>query len=141
MNLHEITNKRSIKTERRIFEGMGLGRVEISYDDCCGNGHNSFAITVDARDFGGCMHDEIETVFPEYAHLIKWHLTSTDGPMHYIANTVYHAENDNLEYARSTAIAPDTTIDQLLDKEWLAARLPNLIKEFKSAMESIECGE
>lgn len=78
-------------------------RAEVRFDDNCRNGHNSFAITADIRDSrykgargelaGGCCHDEISAAFPELAPLIRWHLTSSDGPMHYIANTVYHAGN------------------------------------------------
>lgn len=72
----------------------------VRYDDECGNGHNSFSITgeinsTDSRrdNFvaGGCLHDEISKHFPELAPLVKWHLCSADKPMHYIANTVYHA--------------------------------------------------
>ena len=37
------------------------------------------------------MHDEIIKVFPELVSLIKWHLCSTDEPLHYVANTVYLA--------------------------------------------------
>lgn len=75
-------------------------RVEVRFDDNCRNGHNTFAITCSIdewragtwREFGGgAAHDEIGRVFPELAPLIKWHLCSTDGPMHYIANTVYLA--------------------------------------------------
>jgi hypothetical protein len=89
--------------------------VEIRYDDECGNGHNSFAITADLYDrkdripgeshvtlsdksvryLGscGCMHEGIEKHFPELKKYIKWHLTGSDGPMHYIPNTVYLAGN------------------------------------------------
>lgn len=70
--------------------------VVMRFDDECNNGHETFAITADIREdrreyMGGCCHEEIAKQFPEWAHLIPWHLTSTDGPMHYIANTVYHA--------------------------------------------------
>lgn len=70
--------------------------AEVRFDDQCNNGHESFAVTADIREngreyMGGCCHDEIVRHFPELAPLIKWHLTSTDGPTHYIANTVYHA--------------------------------------------------
>ena len=78
-------------------------RVELRFDDSCRNGHNSFAITGEVidkrkrRDGGvvscGCIHDDIAKAFPELAILIPWHLTSADGPLHYIANTVYHASN------------------------------------------------
>jgi len=71
--------------------------VQVRFDDECGNGHNTFSITADIRgrgiDMGGCLHDEIREHFPELAHLIRWHLVSTDGPMHYIANTTYLASD------------------------------------------------
>lgn len=77
-------------------------KAEVRHDDQCGNGHNSFAVTGEmgemtasgkhlrAESFG-CLHEEIAKAFPELAPLIKWHLCSTDGPMHYVANTLYHA--------------------------------------------------
>lgn len=61
--------------------------VEIRFDDQCRNGHQTFSIISQ----NGCDHEEIAKFFPELAHLIKWHLTSTDGPTHYIANASYHA--------------------------------------------------
>lgn len=68
----------------------------VRHDDECGNGHNSFAITGELYEndrwmAGGCLHDDIAEHFPELAPLIKWHLCSTDGPMHYPANALYHA--------------------------------------------------
>lgn len=93
-------------SEARPVEGYGTNgtmHVEIRFDDNCKNGHNTFAITASIytvesrrqRDIaaGGCMHEEIARVFPELVPLIKWHLTSSDGPMHYPANAVYHASN------------------------------------------------
>lgn len=74
--------------------------ANIRFDDSCHNGHNDFAITghgwyekVNNRDwdFGGCCHDLISEIFPELEPLIKWHLVSTDGPLHYVANTLYLA--------------------------------------------------
>jgi len=171
--------------------------AEVRYDDQCGNGHNSFSITAEIMrkngigawrdDAFGCCHDEVAKRFPELAPFIKWHLTSSDGPMHYVANTVYHATEHgpksawvhfedkhngiarhcvkycdldeaekickspgysmeidaktakvaNLDHARSTAIWPDATQEQLLDKELLLARLPGLIAEFKRDVESL----
>lgn len=72
--------------------------VTLRYDDRCGNGHNTFSITgvlhVNGRwDSCGCLHELIQEHFPEYRHLIKWHLVSSDGPMHYIANTLYHVSD------------------------------------------------
>jgi hypothetical protein len=74
--------------------------AEVRFDDECRNGHESFAITADIREgegkywreyMGGCCHDEIAKRFPEFAPIIKWHLCSTDGPLHYLANTLYQA--------------------------------------------------
>ncbi len=91
-----------IKATRYFREGGKAHRITVSlrFDDQCKNGHEDFSITGDIyvehngryqADMGGCIHEEIAKHFPELKHLIKWHLTSTDGPMHYIANTVYHA--------------------------------------------------
>jgi hypothetical protein len=152
---------------------------------------------------GGCIHEEIEKHCPELAYLIKWHLCGKDKPMHYVANTVYHAsdkdchglrlgekrqilrggktpvwqavvidgqgneidvrakpwigsetqpENDgdikyiplwrvgegkepNLEAARSCAIWPDATLEQLQDEAQLLARLPQLMADFNADMQ------
>lgn len=76
-------------------------RAKVRHDDECGNGHNTFAITgeiytTDKRRSDpflacGCLHEEIAKHFPELAPFIKWHLMGTDEPLHYVANTVYHA--------------------------------------------------
>lgn len=73
----------------------------VRYDDSCGNGHNTFSITgaqyyKDKRGVWkeysfGCLHDIIAKHFPELAPYIKWHLTSSDGPLYYISNTTYLA--------------------------------------------------
>lgn len=190
--------------------------AEVRYDDQCGNGHNSFAITatIDCKDgagrwrdySGGCCHEEVAKHFPELAPFIKWHLTSADGPMHYVANTVYlagdrdchglkngefrqfkshgrqnggvegvpnwtleipdHTARDvyaatkpepvtlewkaygrtgegktpQLEAARSAAVWPDATDEDLTApglEQRLVDRLPALMAEFKTAVESL----
>jgi len=97
--------KNQKKTFERKFTEDGVSyslKVSLRYDDECGNGHNTFAMTGELREHTagrsrfiscGCLHDDIKKIFPEFEHLIKWHLCSSDGPMHYIANTVYHAES------------------------------------------------
>jgi hypothetical protein len=98
----QIANQKWTSEKRRI-DGYGSKnatlQVELSFDDECKNGHSSFAITAEVRIPGrrdaeacGCLHSEISEVFPELAPLIKWHLVSTGGPMHYLANTIYHAD-------------------------------------------------
>ena len=102
------------KSEARSVKGYGVPAkltVNIRFDDNCKNGHNSFAITGDVvatsgrnRDLaGGCVHEEIAKVFPELAPLIKWHLVSTDRPMHYAANVMYHAsDREDMRHAPGT---------------------------------------
>lgn len=77
--------------------------VNISHDDSCGNGHNTFSITGSVYKSGkirnernalesGAIGNKIAKLIPELAHLARWHLCSTDGPLHYIANTLYWAK-------------------------------------------------
>lgn len=100
-----LWNKQEWVSERRTRTVKGekiVMHATVRFDDDCKNGHNSFAVTghgwydhYKSRDwdFGGCCHDEIAKVFPELKHLIRWHFMSSDSPMHYVANTVYHASN------------------------------------------------
>lgn len=149
---NSILVKRQVKQlvkENVTVNGQKYKKVvcNIRYDDQCGNGHNTFAITGEFYENGhqvrhdnpamcGCCHNELASIFPEIKHLIKWHLVSSDSPMHYIANTTYHASQDKLKYARSTAIWPEATLEQLLDKDVLQARLPALMAAFQSDIES-----
>lgn len=100
-----LWNKQVWLSERRVirYEGQRLLlHAEVRFDDQCKNKHNSFAITghgwydyFKARgwDIGGGIHEQIAAAFPELAHLIRWHLMDTSGPLHYVANTIYHATN------------------------------------------------
>lgn len=90
-------------SEARPIAGYADGatiRAEMRFDDELSNGHNSFAITAEVRvprrrdvEACGCLHEDIAQAFPELAGLIRWHLFDSSGPMHYVANTVYHAGN------------------------------------------------
>lgn len=200
----QLTRSQTKTFHKKIESERWDMTVRIRYDDECGNDHNSFAITADIYRLGrpktdgnavmmGCCHDEVARFFPELEPFLKWHLTSSDGPMHYIANTIYHASeikkfnyfvyledqtikksghsvmlglyseaelqevNDrfegfslrieeqpmycnkdaNLEAARSCAVWPDASLEDLLDEEKLKARLPALMEEFKRDVESL----
>lgn len=143
-----ITVKFKEDTKKRMID------VEMRFDDECSNGYNTFSIVgdlwrshVSRHDSnmisGGCIHSAISKHAGEelcgeikLKDLIKWHLTSTDGPIHYIANTIYHAESGNLKHARDSAVWPDATIEQLSDQKALEARLPQLMEDFKRDMEA-----
>lgn len=74
-------------------------RVQLAYDDDCRNGHNSMSVLGERRypedratDVGFCAdHELIPKLFPELAHLVKWHTVNADGPWGYIGNTTYLA--------------------------------------------------
>lgn len=177
--------------------------VTVRFDDQCRNGHMDFSITGTHYEKGqhsssGCIHEIVAEWFPELAPFIKFHLVGTNQPMHYVANTVYHAREHgptyawvyykgakasdplgigydsvkerllgyekahvarkaegvegyrvqwdektaktrNLEHARSSAVWPDATDEQLSVSEAeliaaLTARLPALMAEFRTAM-------
>jgi hypothetical protein len=138
-------------SETRIVSGYGPGasmRAELRFDDNCGNGHNTFAITGDIRGkrgeeiAGGCLHDDIAQVFPEFAHLVAWHLCSTDGPMHYVANSLYLAgdadyngrrkgDASRFEYGFRFSDSPIT--NRVSDRfyKWIGERLAQNAGEFR----------
>lgn len=105
--ISELPKSKLVKSQFKVIEGMMSPREKIKitlrYDDECGNGHNSFAMTADIKeqnDFGrwvdttgGCCHDEIIKARPDLAKFVKWHLCDSTGPMHHIANSLYHAGN------------------------------------------------
>ena len=157
-----LTKQQRIKFGPKVYKENGVQyriTVEVRHDDDCGNGHNTFSITADIKrqagnrwieDSCGCLHAEVSRHFPELAPLIKWHLCSTDGPLHYISNSLYWAghlgycdgaDNDppNLKNFRSVAIWPDATTDDMaaVTRETLQARFDSLMVEFRKAVESL----
>lgn len=144
-----LNKQQRLTLERLVKPTKEYIVMTIRYDDECGNGHNSFAVTADLYESlaaykdgdeqtaGGCLHEEVTLVFPEYVYLLKWHLCSSDDPLHYLENTRYWVEKGNLDYARSSAIAPDATFEELSDRDWLLNRLPSLMEEFKRDMEDL----
>lgn len=151
-----VLTKKQVKTFGPVefHEGGRRYRVraEVRYDDSCGNGHNTFSITGTVSEFRGRRFYEFSwgqcvdamKHIKELRPLLKWHLCSSDGPMHYVANTLYHAKEGKFDYARSSAIWPDASDADLLGYETdqglkakLLERLPALMAEFKAAVESL----
>ncbi len=99
----QLVKSQTMEAAKTIKGGKERIVCVIRWDDQCGNGHNSFSITgtiyekqgngrwLDAG--GGCIHEEIEKYFPEFKHLIKWHMMTSEGPWGYVENTTYHAGN------------------------------------------------
>lgn len=135
-------------------------RATVRHDDRCNNGHNTFSITgvlYECRDGRaprtvscGYLHGLIAERIPELAPYIKWHLTSTDGPLHYIANSLYWLgftkyEAGRIEEARATAVWPEMP-ESLIKRNGateddaraaLMARFPQLMADFRAAVESL----
>lgn len=104
--LNSTLTKNQKKTFTKFYEEDGQRykiTATVRHDDECGNGYNTFAMTADIYKItnnnrqvwiaGGCQHEEMKTHFPELVKFTKWHLCGTDGPMHYITNTLYLAGN------------------------------------------------
>ena len=125
----------ALEIVRHLISYRGLV-VTIRHDDSCGNGHNTFSITGSTYDTSGCIHETIGMYFPELTYLFKWHNCSTDGPLHYIENTMFLSTAGDLESARAAAIWPDATLEQLQDVEALQERLPRLMKQFQDDVEA-----
>lgn len=102
------------KWYRATFHEGGQERLliaEARFNDECHNGHDTFALTGEiwrakngakvGRDCLACgmLHAEIARYIPAIAPMIRWHLCSTDGPMHYFANTGYHASQHGPTHA------------------------------------------
>src|ERR1017187_2930105 len=167
-----VKSQKKTFTKEYVEDGVKIKHVvTIRYDDECGNKHNSFSVTSDMKHgrYRECMcvccHEEVAKHFPELAKYIKWHLVSSDGPMHYIANTLYWLgysgwcdgkinSPPNLDYARETAVWPDMPESFLCDpdarllkitrdaaavpvKRALVDRLGALQDEFKQAVEEL----
>ena len=120
---------------KRFNKSYGNESVEVTvrYGDECGNGHNTLSVTyahyVGGKEYScGSNTGFIVKWFPELAELARFHLVSTSGPLHYKANTIYHAENDALASAQACAIWPDATYAELLDTYALEQHLFDIMK-------------
>ena len=109
---------------------------------------------------GGGRQDElIAEYFPELAHYQRWNLMSYDGPMHYVANSIYHRKNGEIDlFYRSCVFGAlesdkesyDDALDgiSLIDldgqldatQKWLEDRLSNLIELFAEDMKELFYG-
>lgn len=109
-------------------------KVTTRYEIVGSNKEPYFSITAETYDACGCLHDEIREHFPELDPLIKWHLVSASEPLHYVANSLYWAEQGNLDNARSSAIWPDAELKDFTRLN-LETRLPGLMNEFHSVIQ------
>jgi len=94
MNLPKSENT-TLKQEKQIkatYKGEDYC-LTISWSYHSANKNRHFSMTYNSRNSSGYSAETISTVFPEYAKYLKWHLVSSDGPMHYMGNSMYFAGN------------------------------------------------
>lgn len=99
----------------------------------------------------GAGHDDIHEGFPELEPMIKYHLVSTEAPMHYYANAKYWLE---MHYGVSKWAPPTNTnpldrfkstvlFDESIDKvpglsevySWCESRLNRIMQQFRNDCE------
>jgi len=126
-----------VKKQQRVYRGGRLA-VTIRYDDRCNNQHNTFAITGTLHDSVGrieacgMIHEVIAEQMPHLQKYLKWHSCSSDGPLHYIANSMYHA-SDVYDEQYFVYLAGHTHKEVLLGL-FDAAQLPAVLGEY-----GVEC--
>jgi uncharacterized protein Usg len=103
-NMQSILTKKQTKVfGPKVYKQDGVTyklTATVRYDDECGNGHNSFAITGEqyrksensrwVEDAFGCVHDDIAKHFPHLQPFLKFHGMTSEGPLYYIENTRHH---------------------------------------------------
>lgn len=152
----KITLKQPMRDNRMI-------KAEVGFDICFAKRNNQdphFSVTGEIKRKGardcesyGQLHNDIEKHFPHIAKVTRWHLCFMHkGPMHYIANALYHvgayedlySDSKNLDYMRSCIVFGAVDGDEeALEEElvtfnpiefsaWLEERLPALLVRFES---------
>lgn len=95
------------------------GEVYTTYKD-------SDRLTLDSC---GCVHEDIARLAPELAKYIKWHLCSTESPMHYHANALYHASDKDCWGKRKGE--PTRWVDTVkFDKVPIQHRISNKLSKY-----------
>lgn len=136
---------RARQEKRRVFEYEEGGEfyrltVTMHYDDELGNGHNTFSITGELRRMDrmnpkrwhteacGCLHEQIEEHAPMLASLLKWHLVSSDGPLHYLSNTLFLASDKDCWGKRPGDIIATRYTIRCNRRDW--PQLAEMVEEF-----------
>ncbi len=114
--------------------------ISIRLSDDCHNGHNDFAITADIKEkrkngqyydyMGGCCHDEILKLCPEFKPFVDLHLCNVKGmPMYAVENSFYilkeHGIKRGADYMRISE-AKAQLLNSALDKLYFKFLLDNL---------------
>lgn len=125
-------------TEQRI--GDKIVCVHISLDDDCHNGHADFSMTgeiyngykSDARMIsGGCCHEAILDVFPEFKIFADLHLSDCQGtPMYAVENGYFFFKRGEYDKVKSNLRLTDNELSSLIgnvsDKEHFVYQLHKL---------------
>ena len=132
----------------KVVDGRKIKvQAQIAYIQ--GNSSPHFSITGQSGDVGakydtfGCIHDEIESAFPELAKYIAFHLCDNEGtPMYYYENSLYHLKTGNWDGFKSCSNYGLLESDYNFQVEnlgeygymFLNSRLADIQREYRSAM-------
>lgn len=99
--------------------------VKIECADDCNNGHSDFSITAslwykddngNIPTCGGCCHEEILDIFPEYQIFVDLHLCNYLGiPMYGGSNAIYHIKQGNRAAALKLLRCTEDQLDELTE--------------------------
>lgn len=94
---------KKVETRERVIDGRKMKATAVAkFYSLGGRQKPYFSITVEnsweilprggRRQGGcGCMHELIAKMWPEWEHMLKWHLVNAEQPMHYISNALHFA--------------------------------------------------
>ena len=139
-----LTKEQKKEFSKTIMVDGKHGRINatVSFDDARGNGQNTFSITGTIYQGatyieGGCIHDEIAEHFPtELAHLLKWHLSSTDGIWNYPDGVLrYAADRTHPGVGIGEPVAFDTKIEFFNHPYKFAKYVSEELQDFLASVE------
>lgn len=143
--------KKILGPKRERPESGPTATCEIRYDDECGNGHNTFSVTGEIRKerAGACGEELAKRFFPELEPLLKWHLCSSDGPLHYIENALFwlgwrgdYKDTPSIEHFKKTVVFGEAVGDGAITPEELVAdhgaRLGKTVNKYGKSEDDIK---
>lgn len=184
MAAETLLTKMQLKTFRNEFVSERSDErciivAKVRHDDNCGNGHNTFSVMADLYApyrhpnepklktskgrtvwlcAGGMLHKEVADHFPQLRSFLRWHLCSTDGPLHYVENAMYWAGHrgwcdeghgnppNRMSFEDTVVYGAVPEHDEDRDpfpmsasnlEAWLEVRLPALLAVFRKDVEAL----
>ena len=132
----KLTHNQKIKIER-TYQDKPIW-LEISWDDECNNGHNTFSFVIWSPEFSIPGETGIvQEVFPEFYPYMKWHGITSDGPLYYFDNTRYILKHNGLEAAQEYAYCNECSEEFLNNDKKMYHHLKNVLLCLKQDIEKL----